>query len=599
MHVVRREQVRIEEFLPSCATCTRGTSFPPRLLGRPGPVVPEGVAYEDQPIVTQALRPRLSIDVLPEIVYRYRVTTETDQPADGQPEGPPRPDRGLAGSAATSSAPRSRHGSTRGGSRPCSRRTSSGTSGVPGRSTTSTGTVDPPYQPDRGRVDLGLGPHPAGSPRPDPPRAAPTAVRTPRSSSAAAASSRSSGRPPSARTASCSSSRCWGTRTDDSLFLVRPHQRGSRTLSRTCTGWTNPTAAAPVRSRMGIPAQGRPGEARRRGHRAGCATRPPERSGRSRPPAGRSRRTPHRAKTWARLLAGPVRGRYVAVLPRRGRGRRCGACGCRSRPPGSPSSTRSPTHPQRRRRCGARHHWAGRPPHRRLAPPPDAQAAGGPWQRHRLPGRPQRPRPVRAPGPRGRRPHRQGRRRRRRLRRGDRRPDRGIPRRGSQKRPTPAPGVARVWHLSAWTRDGERVDVLPEAGSRIAATSGSLVLETDRNGGLVVTEWSRGATADQIEVSADGVLSVVGRVFGPGSPAVGIATRGKRTRAYGAETPVREAGSGRASSRPTRCTASGSTRFPPATTTSPLSCVTGTVLRSRCPCWSRRSWRPPAARHRH
>jgi CDP-glycerol glycerophosphotransferase len=108
------------------------------------------------------------------------------------------------------------------------------------------------------------------------------------------------------------------------------------------------------------------------------------------------------------------------------------------------------------------------------------------------------------------------------------------------QRPPPAPGVARVWHLSAWTRDGERVDVLPEAGSRIAATSGSLVLETDRNGGLVVTEWSRGATADEIEVSADGVLSVVGRVFGPGSPAVGIATRNKRTRAHGAETPVRE-----------------------------------------------------------
>ena len=154
----------------------------------------------------------------------------------------------------------------------------------------------------------------------------------------------------------------------------------------------------------------------------------------------------------------------------------------------------------------------------------------------------------------------------------------------SPKRPTPAPGVARVWHLSAWTRDGERVDVLPEAGSRIAATSGSLVLETDRNGGLVVTEWSRGATADQIEVSADGVLSVVGRVFGPGSPAVGIATRNKRTRAYGAETPgPRGPVPGERRGRPTRCTASGSTRFPPATTTSPLSCVTGTVLRSRCP----------------
>src|SRR4029453_309016 len=83
--------------------------------------------------------------------------------------------------------------------------------------------------------------------------------------------------------------------------------------------------------------------------------------------------------------------------------------------------------------------------------------------------------------------------------------------------PRPAPGAAVTWHLFAWTRDGERVDVLPDAGSRIAATSGSVVLGTHRNGGLVVSEWSRGATADEIEVSADGGVALAGRGFGPGA----------------------------------------------------------------------------------
>ncbi|MFC4783169.1 bifunctional glycosyltransferase/CDP-glycerol:glycerophosphate glycerophosphotransferase [Nocardioides sp. MAHUQ-72] len=102
----------------------------------------------------------------------------------------------------------------------------------------------------------------------------------------------------------------------------------------------------------------------------------------------------------------------------------------------------------------------------------------------------------------------------------------------------PEVGASTTWQLAAWTKDGRRVEVLPTADTRVEAATGSLVLGTNRNGGLVVREWSRGATADRITVSADGRLTVAGRVFGPGSPRVGVATRNKRTRVFGEQTPT-------------------------------------------------------------
>lgn len=104
----------------------------------------------------------------------------------------------------------------------------------------------------------------------------------------------------------------------------------------------------------------------------------------------------------------------------------------------------------------------------------------------------------------------------------------------------PAPGTSRTWQLTARTADRRRVDVLPEARSRVAAGSGAVVLETNRNGGLIVTEWSLGAVADEVHVTPDGELTVVGRVFGPGTPAVAVATRNKRTRVFGPEVPASE-----------------------------------------------------------
>lgn len=99
----------------------------------------------------------------------------------------------------------------------------------------------------------------------------------------------------------------------------------------------------------------------------------------------------------------------------------------------------------------------------------------------------------------------------------------------------PAHGRSTVWNLSAWTTRGQRLDVLPRPGVLRAPGAGSLVLETNRVGSVVVTEWGLGAAADEIEVSADGFVTVTGRLFGAGAGTarVGLATRNKRMRVFG------------------------------------------------------------------
>ncbi len=96
-----------------------------------------------------------------------------------------------------------------------------------------------------------------------------------------------------------------------------------------------------------------------------------------------------------------------------------------------------------------------------------------------------------------------------------------------------ADGRSTTWNLSAWNTRGQRLDALPETGALRAPGAGALVLETNRVGGVIVTEWARGATADGIEVSADGFVTVTGRLLGAASGTVGLATRNKRMRAFG------------------------------------------------------------------
>ena len=73
VHLVRRQSLRIEEFLPlirSLYTCNK--LFRRDFWMRQGLWFREGVAYEDQPIVTQLYCRAAAIDVIPDVVYQYR-----------------------------------------------------------------------------------------------------------------------------------------------------------------------------------------------------------------------------------------------------------------------------------------------------------------------------------------------------------------------------------------------------------------------------------------------------------------------------------------------------------------------------------------------
>ena len=73
LHKTRRERVHIEEFLPLLRNLyTWNKLYRADFWRAQGLWFREGVAYEDQPIVTQLLIAARSIDVIPEVVYRYR-----------------------------------------------------------------------------------------------------------------------------------------------------------------------------------------------------------------------------------------------------------------------------------------------------------------------------------------------------------------------------------------------------------------------------------------------------------------------------------------------------------------------------------------------
>ena len=98
---------------------------------------------------------------------------------------------------------------------------------------------------------------------------------------------------------------------------------------------------------------------------------------------------------------------------------------------------------------------------------------------------------------------------------------------------SPGPGQPVVWTLRAWTRDGSAVDVVPARGSLDGPDQGPLLLETDRTGTIQVSRWTLGAYADGVVVTADGVLEVSGRVIGPTDAEASLATRNKRSRTSG------------------------------------------------------------------
>lgn len=97
----------------------------------------------------------------------------------------------------------------------------------------------------------------------------------------------------------------------------------------------------------------------------------------------------------------------------------------------------------------------------------------------------------------------------------------------------PASGRPLTWAVKAWSGRGLPLDVLAGARAMDPPGGGHLVLETTRNGSVVVSQWSRGAAADRVEISPEGVLTVSGRLLGPDAATVGLASRNKRMRVFG------------------------------------------------------------------
>jgi CDP-glycerol glycerophosphotransferase len=87
---------------------------------------------------------------------------------------------------------------------------------------------------------------------------------------------------------------------------------------------------------------------------------------------------------------------------------------------------------------------------------------------------------------------------------------------------------------ATWTVSGRYLDDRP-VGIVVddVADSGGLLAQPDRLGELTVTDWERGSIADLVEATSDGRLVVTGRVYGEGIEAVAVTSRHKKARATG------------------------------------------------------------------
>ena len=105
-----------------------------------------------------------------------------------------------------------------------------------------------------------------------------------------------------------------------------------------------------------------------------------------------------------------------------------------------------------------------------------------------------------------------------------------------------APGEPADWEVLAVDADGVAVPLtlLDDERPLVRTADGALAVTRRRNGTLGVTEWALGAVADTMRVSEDGVLQLAGTVFGPGVTAVQLVTRNKRARSIGPEVPVED-----------------------------------------------------------
>ena len=95
------------------------------------------------------------------------------------------------------------------------------------------------------------------------------------------------------------------------------------------------------------------------------------------------------------------------------------------------------------------------------------------------------------------------------------------------------PGVTVAWSIDGLDGDGGQRPLVPLAGrpsdTRVETDRTWLMVDTDRNGGLLVTEQHLVAVAEEIDVHEQRVR-VRGRVLGPGVTAVQVVTHHKKAR---------------------------------------------------------------------
>ena len=96
------------------------------------------------------------------------------------------------------------------------------------------------------------------------------------------------------------------------------------------------------------------------------------------------------------------------------------------------------------------------------------------------------------------------------------------------------------WDVAAWVRGSAPLSLTlrERAEDEVVTADGALAVQRLRNGELAVAEWTLGAVAEELSVSRDGELRVAGRVHGPRVETAGLTSRNKKTRTAGPQTPV-------------------------------------------------------------
>ncbi|MFC7496717.1 MULTISPECIES: bifunctional glycosyltransferase/CDP-glycerol:glycerophosphate glycerophosphotransferase [unclassified Nocardioides] len=103
---------------------------------------------------------------------------------------------------------------------------------------------------------------------------------------------------------------------------------------------------------------------------------------------------------------------------------------------------------------------------------------------------------------------------------------------------TPKPGHAVEWRLLAQRTSGGRSDIVPTDDTYAYPAGVALAVDVRRDFALIVREFGAAVRVDSAEVGEDGVLRIVGRVVGRPATRLRIRARSKRSLAVGEFFPV-------------------------------------------------------------